>query len=342
MGKKKVAVGFSGGKDSTTAAILLKQKGYDVIALTMMVGLKGEEEKIEKIEKLAETIDIPLQTVDMRETFKEKVIDYFIRTYSEGRTPNPCVVCNNEIKFKLFMDIALKKTGCDFYATGHYADKIETNGEFFLKEPADSKKSQIYFLAMIGRERLKKVIFPLADLRIAEVRQITAGLPLANKQESQDVCFLQDVQLIEYLKQYIPEKFKEGDILDVEGNRVGTHRGAINFTIGQRRGTRFSSDRKLYVIKTDVVNNTITLGEDKHLFSETVKVTKPVSWKAVKPGDMYNVKVRYLSKFSQAEVIEVSADYIQARFAAPVRAVTPGQVGVFYDKDIIAAAGFIA
>lgn len=341
MAKKKVAVGFSGGKDSTAAAIRLKQKGYDVIALTMTLGLKGEEEKIEKIGKLAKTLNIPLQTVDMRETFKEKVIDYFVRSYSEGKTPNPCVVCNNEIKFNLLMDIALKKVGCDFYATGHYADTVESDGEFFLKEPADSKKSQIYFLAMIGRERLKHVIFPLAGLRIAEVRQIVTGLPLANMQESQDVCFLQEINLMDYLKRYIPEKFKEGYIVDIEGNRIGTHRGAIYFTIGQRRGTRFSSDRKLYVIKTDVVQNTITLGEEKQLFSETVKVMKPVFWKTVRPGDIYRVKVRYLGKFSQARVTEVSAGFIRARFDTPVRAVTPGQIGVFYDNDIIAAAGFI-
>ncbi len=342
MAKKRVAVGFSGGKDSTAAAILLKQKGYGVIALTMILGLKGEEEKIERIEKLAKTLDIPMRTVDMKKTFKEKVIDYFIRSYGEGRTPNPCVACNNEIKFKLLMENALQKVGCDFYATGHYADTIEIDGEFFLKEPADSKKSQIYFLAMIDRERLKHIIFPLAHLRIEKVKQISAGLPLANKQESQDVCFLQEEHLMDYLKQYIPEKFREGDILDINGDRIGTHRGAIYFTIGQRRGTRFSSDRKLYVIKTNVAHNTITLGEEKHLFSETIKVTKPVFRKAVKPGDIYKVKVRYLSKFSQAEVTEVSADFIRARFKIPVRAVTPGQIGVFYDNDIIAAAGFIA
>jgi tRNA-specific 2-thiouridylase len=339
--KKRAVVGFSGGKDSTAAAISLKEKGYDVIAITMILGLKKEEEKIKKIENLAKALNIPLRTVDMRDAFKEKVIDYFTHSYAQGRTPNPCVVCNNEIKFKLLMDYALKKEGGDLYATGHYADKIEINGHWFLKEPVDEKKSQIYFLSMIGKERLKQVIFPIAGIRIEEVRQIVDGLPLANKLESQDVCFLQDVNLMDYLKEYIPGKFKEGDILDINGNKIGTHQGAVYFTKGQRRGTRFSSDRKLYVINTDVKNNTITLGENKHLFSESVKIMEPVYWREVKPGDIYKVKVRYLSKFSEAEVTEVSADHIRARFKHPVRAVTPGQIGAFYDNGIIAAAGFI-
>lgn len=341
MTQKRVAVGFSGGKDSTTAAILLKEKGYDVLALTMLLGLKNEEEKIRKIKNLAAALDIPLKTVDMKETFKEKVIDYFIRSYAAGKTPNPCVVCNNKIKFKLLMDDACKKEDCQLYATGHYADKVQIKGDYFLKEPAENKKSQIYFLAMIGRERLKQIIFPLANLKIAQVRQMVKHLPLANKEESQDVCFLQDVNLMDYLRSHLPGKFIEGDILDINGNKIGTHQGAINFTVGQRRGTRFSSDRKLYVIETDVKNNTITLDEDKYLYKESIEIVEPVFWKSIKPGDIFKVKVRYLSKFSQAEVIEVSEKYIRARFEKPVRAVTPGQIGVFYDNDIIAAAGVI-
>jgi tRNA-specific 2-thiouridylase len=341
MVKKRVAVGFSGGKDSTTAAILLKKEGYDVLALTMMVGLKNEEEKIAKIKNLAKYLDIPLRTVDMREVFKEKVIDYFISSYAQGRTPNPCVVCNKLVKFNLLQDYAKEKEDCSLYATGHYADKIKIDGDLFLKEPADRKKSQIYFLSMINRERLGDIIFPIANLKIEDIRQIVKGLPLANKQESQDVCFLQGVNLMDYLREFIPEKFKEGDILDIKGNRVGTHRGAIYFTIGQRRGTRFSSDRKLYVVKTDVENNTITLSDEKYLFSDSIEVVEPVFWKSIKAGEVYNVKVRYLSKFAQAEITEVSGDYIRARFRTPVRAVTPGQIGAFYDNDIIAAAGFI-
>lgn len=373
MTKKRIAVGFSGGKDSTAAAITLKEQGHDVIALTMKLGLKNEQEKIAKIENLTNVLNIPLRIVDMKDTFKEKVIDYFIHSYARGRTPNPCVICNNEIKFNILMDYAVKRArarsrwgtandhhksgkssqknkivmqnsigeNCDLYATGHYADKVELNGQWFLKEPADKKKSQIYFLSMIGKERLAKVVFPIADLRIDEVRQKVAGLPLANKLESQDVCFLQDINLMDYLKLYIPEKFKEGDILDINGNKIGTHQGAIYFTKGQRRGTRFSSDRKLYVVETDVANNTITLGENKHLFSESITLREPVLWQEIKPGDVYKVKVRYLSTFSKAEITEVSADHIRARFERPVRAVTPGQIGAFYNGDIIAASGFI-
>lgn len=341
MKKERAAVGFSGGKDSTAAAILLKEKGYDVVALTMVLGLPDEASRLGRIENLAGILGIPLKRVDLRAAFKEKVIDYFTRSYAAGKTPNPCVVCNYEIKFNLLMDYALKQEACDFFATGHYADKIRIAGNYFLKEPVEKRKSQIYFLSMIGKERLKQVVFPLAGLRIAEVREMVKELSLANRQESQDACFLQGVDLMDYLRDAAPEKFKPGVILDINGSEIGTHQGAIFFTVGQRRGTRFSSDRKLYVVKTDAAKNTITLGDDKYLFSDFISVTQPVFWKEVKPGEVYQVKVRYFGNFTEAEIETAAPDRIRARFKKPVRAVTPGQIGVFYQDDIIVAAGFI-
>ncbi|MCI0470895.1 MAG: tRNA 2-thiouridine(34) synthase MnmA [Candidatus Aminicenantes bacterium] len=341
MKKQRAAVAFSGGKDSTAATILLKEKGYDVVALTMVLGLPDEAAKISRIENLAGTLGIPLKTVDLRAAFKEKVIDYFTRSYAAGNTPNPCVVCNYEIKFNLLLDYALKQAACDFFATGHYADKVQISGNYFLKEPVEKQKSQIYFLSLIGKERLKQVVFPLAGSRIAEVREMVKDLPLANRQESQDACFLQDVNLMDYLRDALPGKFKPGVILDIDGNEIGTHQGAIYFTVGQRRGTRFSSDRKLYVVKTDAQGNTITLGEDKHLFSDFITVTSPVFWKEVKPGEVYKVRVRYFGNFTEAEIESAAPDRISARFKKPVRAVTPGQIGVFYQDEIIVAAGFI-
>ncbi len=252
MGKKSVTVGFSGGKDSTTAIILLKEKGYDVSALTMKLGLAGEDEKLIRVKELAGILNVPIEIIDLRTEFKERVINYFVDSYKSGITPNPCVICNNRIKFELLMDFGTKNMGSSYFATGHYADKIEINEKYFLKEPKEKKKSQIYFLSMIGGERLKNVLFPISSISLDEVRETVVDLPLGNSKESQDVCFLSGYKLVDYLKEHIPEAFKEGEILDISGEKIGYHDGSINFTIGQRRGTNFPSDRKLYVVKKDV------------------------------------------------------------------------------------------
>lgn len=343
MNKQKVIVGLSGGKDSTTAILVLKEQGYDVHALTMKLGLQDEEQRIEKIKHLADVLGVSFSTADFKQVFKEKVIDYFLNAYAVSLTPNPCVMCNNEIKFNLLKNEALVKQGADFYATGHYAKKIDIGGTFFLKEPEDRKKSQIYFLSMVGNDSLKKVLFPIGDLLVEQVRERVKGLPLANKTESQDVCFLNDQKLIEFLQEYLPPQyFREGDFLDVSGNKIGRHKGAVYFTIGQRRGTRFASDRKLYVIAKDVNNNTITLGEEKYLYSQKVTIVKPVFWREIKKGEVFKAKFRYMSSFTEVCITEVSNALIRASFVKPVRSVTPGQVGAFYDNDVIVAAGFIS
>lgn len=340
--QKKVVVALSGGKDSTAAALLLKEKNYDVRALTMKIGNPGEDKQLDKVQHLAEVLNIPWRVVDLNTEFKEKVIDYFIRSYAESDTPNPCAVCNNEIKFNLLMQEALLKEQADFYATGHYAKITTVNGDVFLCEPKDREKSQIYFLAMIGKKVLQQVIFPLSALTIHEVRKKVEGLPLANREESQDVCFLDNTKLMSFLKKHLPyHYFKPGNILDVYGNKIGRHKGAVYFTIGQRRGLRFSSDRKLYVVKKDVRRNTITLGEEKYLYTRSVKVAKPVYWRDIKVGETLKAKFRYQSSFYKAIINEVTGDSIVALFPEPAKAITPGQIAVFYDNDIIVAAGFI-
>jgi tRNA-specific 2-thiouridylase len=343
MNKKKVVVGLSGGKDSSAVVLLLKMQGYDVHALTMELGLKNEVERIEKIKKLAEVMGVPFSTVDFRQAFKEKVIAYFLNAYADSQTPNPCVVCNIEIKFHLLRKEALETMGADFYATGHYAKKIEIGGQFFLTEPKDRKKSQVYFLSMIGNEALNQVLFPIGELEIEEVREMVKDLPLANKEESQDVCFLHDQKLNEFLQTYLPAKyFKAGDFLDISGKKIGQHHGAVYFTIGQRRGTRFASDRKLYVVAKDVKNNSITLGDEAYLYSREVTIIRPVFWREIKKGEVFKAKFRYMSSFSMVRITGVSDAFIKAALIEPVRSITPGQIGAFYDQDVIVAAGFIA
>ncbi len=180
MSCEAVTVAFSGGKDSTAAALLLREQGYEVRALTMRLGLAGEEEKLARIEKLARVLDIPWRVLDVRAAFKNKVLDYFADAYRSGRTPNPCVLCNRFIKFGLLLEDIKKNDPAALIASGHYAAKIFRNGRWFLCEPADRSKSQIYFLAMIDPAVLAKVLFPIAPLTIGQVRKKVAGLPLAN------------------------------------------------------------------------------------------------------------------------------------------------------------------
>jgi len=215
------------------------------------------------------------------------------------------------------------------------------DGKYFLKEPQEKQKSQIYFLSMIGGGRLRNVLFPISSISLNRVREIVADLPLGNKKESQDVCFLSGYKLADYLKEYIPEVFKEGDILDMSGKRIGRHTGSINFTIGQRRGTNFPSDGKLYVVKKNIMNNTITLGKETDLYSDGFEVRNPVFWKDIKKGEHYRARIRYMSSFENVVILEVSPDSIIAGFESPVKSVTPGQIGAFFQDDIIAASGFI-
>jgi tRNA-specific 2-thiouridylase len=341
IAKNKVTVAFSGGKDSTAAVLLLREQGYAVQALTMRLGLSGEEEKLARIENLARTIEVPWQVSDLHEAFRGKVLRYFLNSYRSGLTPNPCVLCNRFIKFGLLLREMKKNVPGTWFASGHYADKECIAGRWFLKEPLDRYKSQIYFLAMIEPAVLAKVLFPIANLTIGQVRAKVVGLPLANPEESQDVCFLQGESLAVFLSSHLPESFREGDILDMCGKPIGRHQGAVHFTVGQRRGTGHASDRRLYVVNHDLAANTVTLGDECDLLTSSLTVANPVFWRPLRVGEKLSVKIRYQFHGHEAEITEVSESHIHAVFKKPVRAVTSGQFGVFYDGDIIVAAGEI-
>jgi tRNA-specific 2-thiouridylase len=342
MKRETVTVAFSGGKDSTAAVLLLRGQGHEVRALTMRLGMAGEEEKLSRIEDLARALRVPWDVVDVRAAFQEKVLDPFVHAYRCGRTPNPCVQCNRHVKFGLLLAAMKKNVANGLLATGHYAAKTCVGGRWFLREPADRGKSQIYFLAMIDPPVLEKVLFPIAGLGVDEVRAMVAGLPLANMKESQDVCFLQGGDLAAYLLRHAPDGFAAGDFLDTDGKRIGRHNGARHFTVGQRRGTGHAAGRRLYVVGRDVAANTVTLGEEKDLLRDSLAVVDPVFWRPLRVGEELSVKVRYQLHGHAAAIREAGENRIGVVFKKPVRAVTPGQLAVFYENDIIVAAGEIA
>ncbi|MBN2345236.1 MAG: tRNA-specific 2-thiouridylase [Candidatus Aminicenantes bacterium] len=341
MNREVVTVAFSGGKDSAAAALRLREGGRQVRALTMRLGLPGEEERLGRIAGLARAIGVPWRAVDLEEAFRRKVVDRFVDAYRRGLTPNPCVLCNRDVKFALLMEQALRFAPGGPFATGHYADKVRLGNRWFLREPAERGKSQVYFLATIGPIALEKTEFPLAGLSVEEVREMVSALPLATRSESQDVCFLQGEPLAAFLHRHIPGGFAAGDLVNTAGERIGRHEGALHFTIGQRRGTGHAAGRRLYVVGCDPAANTVTLGDEKELFSDRLLARDPVFWRPLHAGEKFAVKVRYEPSGHEAEITEVAAGHIRARFKDPVRAVTPGQLAVFHDGDVVVAAGEI-
>jgi tRNA-specific 2-thiouridylase len=336
-----VCLAFSGGKDSAAAALLLAEQGHEVRALTMRLGLDGEDERLERVGRLAQAIGVPWQTVDLRQPFRDQVIDHFIGGYSRGLTPNPCVQCNRHVKFGLLMEAVRRGPAPVLLATGHYAAKAMVGGRWFLREPLERRKSQVYFLAMMAPAALANVVFPLAGMTVAAVRRKVAGLALADARESQDACFLQGKELPQFLGDRLASALRPGDLLNVAGERIGRHQGAIRFTIGQRRGTRHAAGRRLYVVGRDLNAGTVTLGKEEDLLSSSLIAGAPVYWRPLNAGEALDVKVRYEARGHRAEIIEATAGRIRAAFTAPVRAVTPGQLAVFYDGDIVVAAGEI-
>jgi tRNA-specific 2-thiouridylase len=329
---KKIAVEMSGGIDSSVAAYLLKRQGFDVIGIT----LKLWKNKISDAKRVTKKLDIPHYVLDLRREFEKEVIKYTIDEYLKGRTPNPCCVCNRFIKFEL-----LKRVKADWLATGHYA-VVEHNKRWQLREGKDKSKDQSYFLALLTQNQLKNTVFPLGGYKKEEVKSLADDIGLGAEKESEDVCFIPDGDIAEFMKGRGIE-LKDGPIVDKDGNLLGRHRGIVRYTIGQRRGLGIPKGRPIYVIAIDVKTNTIIVGNNKDLYKREFIVSDLnwVSIKGIDGGINCSVKIRYKHKKAKAFIEPRGRNRVLVQFRIPQRAITPGQLAVFYDRDKVLGAGWI-
>ncbi len=354
--QKTVYVGMSGGVDSSVAALLLKKQGYNVVGVFMKnwsntKDLKGECNWVAERQdamRVAAKLDIPFKTYDFEKEYKEKVLKYFIKEYKAGRTPNPDIMCNKDVKFKLFLERALRE-GADFIATGHYANKRQETGDkrrvFKLIIPKDKDKDQTYFLYVLDQKILKKTLFPLGDLTKKEVREIAKKNELitAEKKDSVGICFVGEVDIKDFLKRYI--KFTPGNIVDTKGKVLGQHQGLEPFTIGQRRGIEIGGTGPYYVVEKNFKTGDLVVTrnpKDLLLYKKELLVKKMhwISGHEPKLPIKVKARVRYRQNLETAEIKKTKQGY-KVMFKKPERAITPGQCLVVYQGKECLGGGII-
>ena len=355
MNKGKVVVGMSGGVDSSVCAYLLKKEGYEVIGVTMDTwedpSLNSKNSScsstaIEDAKKVAEALSIPHFVVDFKKEFKENVQDYFVEEYLHGRTPNPCIVCNRYVKWEALLSYA-KQIGADYIATGHYAKVVALdNGRYSIANSVTAAKDQTYALYNLTQDQLAYTIMPVGAYSKDEIRNIALeiGLDVANKPDSQDICFIPDGNYGGYIESVASDRLGgPGEFVMTDGTVVGQHRGITNYTVGQRKHLGIALGRPIFVKKIDVENNRVILADDSDIFTDTLTCNQ-VNCMAVdsfKPGERYIAKIRYSDPGSECQVVSFDADTMQLRFFKNVRAVTPGQAVVLYTGEYVAGGGVI-
>jgi tRNA-specific 2-thiouridylase len=363
---EKVVVAMSGGVDSSVAACLLHEQGYDVTGLFMRVGAEPPPEETcaaptpasaptrrahqgccsaldaADARFVAGRLGVPFYALNFRKDF-DRIIDYFAGEYADGRTPNPCVVCNSDLKFGRIVDYA-DTIGARWIATGHYARIDRSAGAVRLLRGVDHAKDQSYVLFGVARDVFDRVLFPIGHLPKSEVRQLAASFDLPNqhKPDSVEICFVPDRNYARVVRERRPDAFEPGDVLDSEGHVLGRHDGVANFTIGQRRGLGIAAGRPIYVTSLNVLNHTVVMGDVDELLQPSLTADR-VNFLVDPPGESFRaaVKIRYLHTAAAATVHVLAGDRIRVEFDEPQRAVTPGQAAVLYDGDIVLGGGWI-
>lgn len=341
----KVLLGMSGGLDSAYALKMLLDAGHTVEGAVLVMHPYTETDLAGEC---ADSFGIPLHVIDCREAFNSCVIPNFINEYRSGRTPNPCVICNSEVKFRCLYDYAMAN-GFDMIATGHYADVVrleDTRGvRYAVRRALDTRKDQTYVLWRLSQDILSHVIFPLYNNKKESVREDARrlGIPAADREESQEICFIPDNDYVSYIENAVGSS-PEGRFIDTEGNTLGTHRGIINYTVGQRKGLGIALGQRMFVTEINPTDNTVTLSaEDKTRDELCVSgmVFSGIAEPSVGEQITLSVKLRYLAKQEKCVLKYDGQGRARVSLFAPVRAVTPGQSAVFYNGDILAAGGFI-
>lgn len=352
--RKRVVVAMSGGVDSSVAAALLVKQGYEVIGMMLRLWSEPGKENsnrcctpdaMAQARQVSARLGIPFYAIDAREEFHSTVVNFFIDSYAHGATPNPCLVCNRQIRWEFLLQRALAM-GAEFMATGHYVRLVRTEqGEARLLKAVDLQKDQSYVLHVLGQAQLTHALFPLGGYTKPEVRQLARefGLPVAERAESQDLCFLADGDYRSFLQRNAPGIQTPGPILTREGIEIGRHQGLASYTIGQRKGLGLSSPQPLYVLDKELSSNSLIVGPLEELGRSGLRAGQLnwVSGQAPGEGFRCQVKIRYKAQPAWADTTLLQGDQALVKFDHPLRDITPGQAAVFYDGDTVLGGGLI-
>lgn len=349
----RIAVGMSGGVDSSVSALLLKMAGHEVIGVTLRFHTIPEScstddlrvccspEDVKDAAKVSEKLGIPHITFDWERIFKERVIDYFVQEYAEGKTPNPCAICNRDVKTGFLARYLREAVGIDKLATGHYARIVEYKGSKVIAKAEDKSKDQSYFLALVRSKDIDLLEFPLGELTKDRVRQIAKEhrLPVAEKRDSQEVCFLMGRKPSEFIKDVVG--VKEGLIVHVSGKVMGKHTGIYNFTVGQRKGLGISYHEPLYVLQVDTQENKVVVGEKEKLYKKSIKLAYINAHIPLQKWEEVYAVVRYRAKPVKVKDIKEERDGYVVELKEEVWGATPGQVCAFYEGEVLLGGGII-